>query len=480
MAARIVLALGSAVLYAAALQTSAGVVLGSLALAPFLVASVRSTPREAFGLGVLLGLATTLAVAWWLPGMCERFFGLTPLLGWPGLALVGLTADGLPFAAFGAWLAWSARRGALTPLRVGAAFALCELARAQVNPFGLLGYGLAGSPFAQAADLAGPWGLGALLAAASAALAGPFAPALAGGRPRRALAAVALAGLATLGYGELRLAQEFGDGPPLRVAAVQGAIARQMHWDRSTRGANLARYLELNREATREHAALVFWPEFAVDFYLSEETLERARLLDGVHDAGADVVLGASRYERDRDDARYFNSVYSIDGRGRLHAAVYDKQRLVPFAEAQYVAGRAPRLVETRSARVGAFLCAETLYPEVARGLARAGAELLANPSNDYWFGAPQAAEAQLVSATFRAIENRRALVRATATGVSAIVDPHGRVTARSAGDGPEVVAAELRRSSAVTVYQRAGDLGVALAGLLTLAVARRTRGGTP
>ena len=183
--------------------------------------------------------------------------------------------------------------------------------------------------------------------------------------------------------------------------------------------------------------------------------------------------------------------MYSIDGRGRLHTAVYDKQRLVPFAEsaplgdwlradsAMYAPGRAPRLVETRSARVGAFLCAETLYPEVARGLARAGAELLANPSNDYWFGAPQAAAAQLTTATFRAIENRRWLVRATATGVSAIVDAHGRVAARSRGDGPEIVAAELRRSSAVTPYQRVGDLGVAVACLLCLALASRTRGGT-
>ena len=295
-----------------------------------------------------------------------------------------------------------------------------------------------------------------------------------------------------LAYGEVRLAQDFGEGPPLRVAAVQGAIARQLHWDRSTSDANLARYLELNREAAREQATLVFWPEYAVDFYLSEETLERARLFDGVHDAGADVVLGASRYELAGDGTRYFNSVYSIDRGGRLYTAVYDKQRLVPFAEfaplgdflradsAMYAPGAAPRLLDTRSARVGAFLCAETLYPEVARGLARAGAELLANPSNDYWLGAPRAAAAQLANATFRAIENRRWLVRATATGVTAIVDAHGRVAARSRGDGPEIVAAELRRSRAVTVYQRVGDVGVALACLVCLALGSRIWGGTP
>ena len=174
------------------------------------------------------------------------------------------------------------------------------------------------------------------------------------------------------------------------------------------------------------------------------------------------------------------------------HYGGYDKQRLVPFSEyapfgrwlrsdsAVYTPGREPRLLATHAGRVGAFVCAEALYPDVARGLARAGAEILANPSNDYWFGAPQAAEAQLVTATFRAIENRRFLVRATATGVSAVIDAHGRIAARSAGDGPEVVAAELRRSSAITPYQRVGDLGVALACLVTLGLASRTRGGNP
>jgi apolipoprotein N-acyltransferase len=136
-----------------------------------------------------------------------------------------------------------------------------------------------------------------------------------------------------------------------------------------------------------------------------------------------------------------------------------------------YVAGSGPRWLETGAGRVGAFVCGEALYPEVARGLARAGAEILANPSNDYWFGAAQAADQQLASASFRAIENRRYLVRATSTGVSAVIDPQGRVTARSLSDGPEVIAAELRRSHAVTLYQRLGERGVAALCAVALAL---------
>jgi apolipoprotein N-acyltransferase len=502
LAPRLCLVFASAGLYAALVPTDTGPLLAWIALAPLLFACASTTPRRAFALGLTFGLAATLGVAWWFPGMLQRYFGVAPPLGWLGLFAMGVTVDGIPYGLFAAWLAGAARRNALTPLRVAAAFGLAELARAHAplaNPYGLLGYSLHDTAFAQAADLAGAYGVGMLAAAASTALAAQFLPALARGRPRRALAWTAAAILGAFAYGEVRLAQSFGDGRPLRVALVQGAIERGLHWDRSARDANLARYLALNGEAARGAPELVFWPEFAVDFYLSEQTAQRERLLDGVRAGGADVVLGASRYALGARETRYFNSVYVIDRAGSVQSSEYDKQRLVPFSEyaplggwlraasAVYAPGSGPRLLHTRALRVGAFVCGEALYPEVARGLTRAGAEILANPSNDYWFGAPQAAAEQLASAAFRAIENRRYLVRATSTGISAVIDAHGRVTARSRGHGPEIVAAELERSSSVTLYQLLGDGGVAAACLACVALslfwrARETRseGGLP
>jgi apolipoprotein N-acyltransferase len=377
---------------------------------------------------------------------------------------------------------------------VGAAWALAELVRVHLplaNPYGLLAYAQHPTPLAQAADLAGPWGVGLLVAAANAALAAQLAPAMVSHRPRRALAHAALALALGFSYGLARLTQSFGDGAPLRVALVQGAVARQIGWDRATSAANLAKYLELHARASGG-AELVFWPEYAVDFYLSEETVERARLLSGVAAGGADVVLGAARYDATPRETRYFNSVYWIDRRGWLRTEHYDKQALVPFSEyaplgdwlradsAMYAPGDSPRLLDTTGARVGAFLCGEALYPEIARGLARTGAEVLANPSNDYWFGARQPAAEQLRSAAFRAIENRRFLVRPTSTGISAVIDPHGRVTARSEGDGPEIVTAELQRSSAVTPYLLIGDAGAALACLCLAAFALVGRAHDP
>jgi apolipoprotein N-acyltransferase len=500
MLLRVCLALLSAALYGAASPAHGGGLLAWIALCPLIFACVSTTPARAAGLGLLFGLAGTVAVAWWFPGMLERYFGVPAPEAWLALIAVGATADGVPNAFFGGWLAWAARRGGVTPLAVGAAFGLGEFLRSHgplANPYGLLGYSLHDSVFAQAADLVGPLGLGALVAGVNAAVAAQLFPELARGRPRRAALATAATLLAVSAYGALRLTQEFGDGPPLRVAAVQGAVERGLHWDRSRREANLTRYLELNREAARGAPELVFWPEFAVDFYLAEDTPQRARLVEGVRAGGADVVLGATRYSFAADRTLYFNSVFVIDRSGEVGAAGYDKQRLVPFSEyapfgrwlradsAVYTPGHEPRLLDTHAGRVGAFVCAEALYPDVARGLARAGAEILANPSNDYWFGAPQAFSEQLAAASFRAIENRRALVRATSTGITAFVDPRGRITARSAGSGPEVIAAEIERSRAVTPFQYLGDAGVAalcLAGVVSGPLARRRspRGGGP
>ena len=143
-----------------------------------------------------------------------------------------------------------------------------------------------------------------------------------------------------------------------------------------------------------------------------------------------------------------------------------------------YTAGAALRPLATASGPVGAFVCGEALFPSVARDLARAGAVLLANPSNDHWFGAEAGAEQHLRVARLRAIENRRWLVRPTTTGVSAVIDPQGRVVTRSRAGGPEVLAATVRRSEEVTPVQRWGDAPVlAGCGILGFSSWRGARG---
>jgi apolipoprotein N-acyltransferase len=210
---------------------------------------------------------------------------------------------------------------------------------------------------------------------------------------------------------------------------------------------------------------------------------------------GTDLVLGGPHYRNAEPSPDYFTSVFLVRG-GRV-AGRYDKQRLVPFAEYAPFGARLPATtpqmrvgervlpLETSAARIGAFLCGEVLFPEVARALSLAGATVLANPSNDAWFGAEAPARHQLRAAAFRAIENRRPLVRPATGGYSAIVDAHGETIAVSAPDGPALLEARIQPSAAKTPYQRAGfALAPGALGLM-FAVSlprwrRRVHGGKP
>lgn len=484
---------GSAALYALLFPPFDLGWLAPVVLAPLFWAIVGMRPLGAAALGLAWATLATAGVAWWLPRMLGAYFGLGPTAAVVGLGGIGLLTVGPFVAAFAAWLAWRWRRGAPSALAVGAGWALVEFARSHApirSPFGLLAYG-APEPLTQLADLAGPWGLGALLAACAMALARAAREGASAPGARRALAGALAALVLAVGYGQWRLAQSFGDGEPLRVAVVQGAVLPVRDGEPRS-GANLEHHLALTREALAFRPALVFWPEYALDFYLGERTAPGARLRAQVRALGVELVTGGNHYEFADGGTRYFNSVFALGADGRLRGR-YDKTQLVPFAESAplgprwvaedgpYTPGASLRPLAARAAPVGAFLCGEALFPEVPRALARAGAELLANPSNDHWFQSPEGAEQQLRAARLRAIENRRWLVRPTTTGFSAVVDAHGRVVARSGFGGEEVLTAEVRRSRAVPPAQAAGDapLGAALV-IVSFSSARGARAKPP
>ena len=163
------------------------------------------------------------------------------------------------------------------------------------------------------------------------------------------------------------------------------------------------------------------------------------RVADQPH---ADLILGGPHYAPSASGTRYHNSAYLVrDGRV---AARYDKHRLVPFAEddrlawlrgepaPSYTPGRGRSCCRPRRCASATLLCVEAMFPDLVRQAVREGAEVLVNLSNDAWFGDAEPARQQLDIATLRAVENRRYLVRAAATGFSAVIDPHGRTLAES------------------------------------------------
>ena len=454
-----------------------------VALAPLLaVCAVLSPPRAAVaGMCWIAGVA--VGVASFFPGMLSSYFGLASTPSWVGaLAIVG-ALHATCVSAYAAWVAWLVRRRAANPLLLAGGWLVCEFARAHGAlgcPWALTAYSqLRWEALIQSADLGGPYAIGMLVAAVNAAAAAWVVPALRGRRLLLTTAVIAAALVGTLLYGQWRLGQTFDDGPPVRVAVVQGGAPPAA---RAQRPARLADYVDLTRSGTAAQTGLIVWPEYAVEAYLEEPSATRDAVLRVAEEARADLILGGPHYEPSPAGTRYHNSAYLVHD-GRL-AGRYDKHRLVPGAEddrfasllgsvpSGYVAGRGARVLPASGLRVGTLLCFEAMFPELARRAVQAGAEVLVNLSNDAWFGHPAPARQQLDIATLRAVENRRYVVRAAATGFSAVIDPHGRTLARSEFNTLQVLNATVHAAHVRTPYQRCGD---AFAWVVIIGVAAAT-----
>ena len=488
-----VLALLAAALYVAAQPGVGWWPLAWIALVPLLLAMAAARPLAGAGLGVLFAVAAAFGVSAWLPAMITGYFGAPPLAAWPLAFVVYLAFAAIPLALFGAWLAWACTRGPVAPLVVAAAFAVCEYARANgpvANPWALLAISQTAWPVAvQTADLGGPYAPGFLVAACNALLAGLLEPRLRGAHPRMGAAAVlaVLASSAVYGFAELQRGPE--TGVPLRVALANAGIESERRYVPAFVGDNLARQLALTRAAAGSAPDVVLWPELALDFHVQTDTERRNQILAAVPPGGVELVTGGLGLRRGTEgEAERVNSVFLFRDAALLGHT--DKVLLMPFSETYPLArllglgpdpftpGERPRLLHLRRARLGVAVCSEAMHPAYVRRLARAGAEILVNPSQDGWFGSPSAARQQLAAVTLRAIETRRFLVRPVAGGFAAVVDPEGRIIAASRYGEASVVSARVYTRAATTFYVWAGDWfpGLALAFVLSDGIARLFR----
>jgi apolipoprotein N-acyltransferase len=352
-------------------------------------------------------------------------------------------------------------------------------------PWLLAAHPLAFVPLAiQSADLGGAYAPGFVVALAGAGIGVALAR-----RAPRALVLPAAALLLAGGYGAARLAEPLEAGTPMRVGVVQAAVPQHERFQPGSALRNTRHHAALTRTlAAREPLDLVIWSETAVDDELDRLPGLMHELEALVDETGVPLLTGAPR----DNGGRPTNSVVLFQPRKGM-AAVYDKQILVPFSESDppgvgwlgpllgsatdgepYVAGREARLLDAPPARIAAPVCFEITYAGLLRAFADAGADLVVNLSNDAWFGPTHYAEMHLAHAPFRAVELRRFVLRGTNTGISAVIDPHGRVTARAGLFEEGVLAADVRTQRRQTFYARHGDApvlaAVGLAAVLALA----------
>lgn len=432
-----------------------------LALVPlFVLVANAASARRAFWLGATFALTFFGIYILWLP----RSFSQPTMLGpffWPVFPLL-LAALCVIWGSVTGLARLLGGRGAGTLVLLPGFWVLTEWARAQGYlgfPWGTLGYLWLGSPAVQVASAVGVYGLSLLAVAAAALLAAPFLPARrsAWGRatPPRAwrllapLLAVALVGGAML-WGTALLRQAVPT-PDQTAVLVQGDV------DPFGRAISAAGDLGVHTDLTEQAVAklgsapdFVIWPEGAVLGYAvdgSNGRSTRAAIQASAPDSS--FIVGGRSYDNGKD----YNSAYSLSYGQELDR--YDKSYLVPFGERWPLletaaplyravfgllnlpmlintsAGPGPIPLRTADGMVATYICYESVFPQVQRVMVRDGARLLVNITNDAWFSKGNGADQHFDMGNLRAIETGRYLLRAGNDGITAAVDPHGRVIAR-------------------------------------------------
>ncbi len=265
----------------------------------------------------------------------------------------------------------------------------------------------------------------------------------------------------------------------VRAAAVQGNIDQSIKWDESALNATVNIYRDLSLKARDSGAGFIVWPETAMPFYVMGDDAKTAAIKAIAKESASFILTGIPSYNYDIDGSgyRYFNSAYLFSPEGAF-IGKYDKLHLVPYGEyvpfkkympfikklthgaGDFTEGIGPVPIGAGDLMPGVLICYESIFPDIARMMVLNNATVLVNITNDAWFGRTSAPYQHFGMGVLRAVENRVYLVRAANTGISAFVDPVGRVMKKSALFERWLVTEEIRlKSGGKTFYSRYGDV---------------------
>ncbi len=501
--------------------------LSTLAMAPFnawpilfLTLPVIVWQIDGAGAGRWRGVPAAALTGWWfglgyfVPGLywigyaflvdAQTFAWLMPV------AILGLPAYLALFMALGFALArlfWT--RDASRVIALAASLTVSEWLRGHALtgfPWNALGYALSEPlALAQTASLIGLWGLTFLAVAIFASPAALIDGASRGRKPWIAPASAVVVLIAMMVFGAIRLSQHptvMLPGPKLRI--MQPNLQQDVKFNYAAKAEVMKKYLALSDRASGPQSTgvrdvnILIWPESAFPFFLTHEPEAMAQITD-LLPKGAVLITGSVRAPDVPPGTRItraYNSIYVIDHDGNV-LSVYDKLHLVPFGEflpfqdfmekigfeqltkiqGGFIPGVRRRSMEVPHApRMLPLICYEAIFPgDVVERSDRPG--WIVNVTNDGWFGISTGPYQHLQQARLRAIEQGLPLVRAANTGISAVIDPLGRVVARLGLGLEGVLDSPLPAAIPPTPYARVGDIPslIVLAAAWLLVIRRRT-----
>lgn len=288
-----------------------------------------------------------------------------------------------------------------------------------------------------------------------------------------------LGGYSVIRYRQVSLKTATADTAYL--AAVQGNIEQSRKWSPSQKESIVDRYLALSTQALKgeKKPELLVWPETALPFYPAREPLMNS-IRAFIRENEVRILTGSPYFTVNpqktsyETQVSYYNSALLLDSSGRLSAR-YNKQHLVPFGEyiplrkylwflkpiveliGEFTPGDSFDPLDAENIQAGILICFEAIFPDIARREALAGANLLVNLTNDAWYGKSSAPHHSWAMTVFRAVENRRGLIRAANTGISGFVDPTGDIGRKSDLFTAEVSSMRMPLLKDPTIFMRGG-----------------------
>lgn len=455
--------------------------LAGIALVPLILALEGQTPRRAAFIGWIAGFTMTMVGFYWLLEMLETFSGFPLPLCVLFMAILCAYQAGR-IALLGYLFARIDQNGYGRRVAFVLAFAASEQAFPLLFPWYYAATVHQVPALGQLAELGGPILVALPLVTFNLALAELVLARR--GRitlDRRGVAVLAALPVVTLGYGALRMRSVDADVAAAkkgRVGVVQANMS--LLGKRRDKAEGLRRHLELTRKLTAEQPLdLVVWSETSVMSAVGEDLAATVIPQRFSREIGVPALFGAVlvRPVEDEREFVFFNSALLSDARGEI-AGRYDKQFLLAFGEylpfgdtfpilyrwsphsGRFTPGKRFEPLAFDDHEIATFICYEDISPAFVKNIVDHGnPDLLANLTNDAWFGDTTEPWIHLALSKLRAVEHRRYFVRSTNSGVSAIIDPNGRVVTHTDTFKQQAEAADIAWLRGRTVYGVIGDI---------------------
>jgi apolipoprotein N-acyltransferase len=447
------------------------------ALVPLLKSLENEPPAAALRLGFAAGLAHSLTLIYWVT-IVMGHYGHLPL---PASVSI-LILFSLYLALYPAFFAWGYSlmgRSFLGSLKTAGLWVALEYVRANILtgfPWCLLGHTQYTNLEAiQVADLVGAYGTSFVIVLSNTLIYGLLLEHNLD-RWKREAPVVLLVLAVVLGYGFYRVSDSRAPRATLKIAIAQGNIDQSIKWNPAYQEKTVQIYRTLTLQSRSFGPDLVVWPETAVPLFFQDgEPLARS-VLHTAREAGTYLIFGSPAYRKEKGSVSFFNRAYLATPNAEI-IGFYDKVHLVPFGEyvpmkrflpfvqrlvvaaGDFLPGDAVAPLKFPKAAAGVLICFESIFPELGRALTENGATLLVNLTNDAWYGMSSAPFQHFSMAVFRAVENRRPVIRAANTGISAFILPSGKIVEQSGLFTEALLTQEIPLPDpGLTLYTRYGD----------------------